>query len=142
MSLSEENAPVAEFQLSSAKESMSKDLCQAPNDPGNGVYWFIYFLGLVILLPWNILITVNGYWDYKFRNVTLDGGKKKASKAPCLTFRGLVHVVFNGFCCYELRTVVIHIQMFCEIKYKTFPYLRQYFSLRSCLPPQVRRSVE
>ena len=26
-------------------------------------------LGFVALLPWNMLITVNGYWDYKFRNV-------------------------------------------------------------------------
>eukprot|EP00095_Tigriopus_kingsejongensis_P002945 snap_masked-scaffold1679_size31325-processed-gene-0.0 protein:Tk02945 transcript:snap_masked-scaffold1679_size31325-processed-gene-0.0-mRNA-1 annotation:"equilibrative nucleoside transporter 3" len=32
----------------------------------------MYYTGLVILLPWNILITVNGYWDYKFRNTTQD----------------------------------------------------------------------
>ncbi len=37
------------------------------------VYWIVFYTGLVMLLPWNILITVNGYWDYKFRNTTLDG---------------------------------------------------------------------
>ena len=33
------------------------------------------FLGVVILFPWNILITVTSYWDYKFRNVTLDNNE-------------------------------------------------------------------
>lgn len=41
-------------------------------DRNHVVYWIVFFTGLVILLPWNILITVNGYWDYKFRNVSLD----------------------------------------------------------------------
>lgn len=36
------------------------------------VYWSVYYVGLVVLLPWNILITVSGYWDYKFRNVSAD----------------------------------------------------------------------
>ncbi|TRY77281.1 hypothetical protein TCAL_10226 [Tigriopus californicus] len=42
---------------------------QVPKDRLNLIYWCIYYVGLVILLPWNILITVNGYWDYKFRNL-------------------------------------------------------------------------
>ena len=32
-----------------------------------------YYVGLVTWLPWNILITVTGYWDYKFRDTSLDG---------------------------------------------------------------------
>ena len=24
------------------------------------------------MLPWDMLVTVNGYWHYKFRNTTLD----------------------------------------------------------------------
>jgi hypothetical protein len=36
----------------------------------------VYYIGLIILLPWNILITVNGYWDYKFRNVSLDNSNE------------------------------------------------------------------
>ena len=47
-------------------------IVQSPKDTNNIVYWILFYTGLVILLPWNILITVNGYWDYKFRNVSLD----------------------------------------------------------------------
>ena len=42
-----------------------------PKDKYQYVYWVVYYIGLIILLPWNILITVNGYWDYKFRNVSV-----------------------------------------------------------------------
>ena len=36
------------------------------------MFWTVFLIGFTILLPWNILITVNGFWDYKFRNVSLD----------------------------------------------------------------------
>ena len=36
------------------------------------VYWSAFFIGMSILFPWNILITVTTYWNYKFRNVSLD----------------------------------------------------------------------
>ena len=36
------------------------------------VYISAFFIGMVILFPWNILITVTTYWNYKFRNVSLD----------------------------------------------------------------------
>ena len=29
------------------------------------VLWSVYFMGVVMLLPWNMLINVNYYWDYK-----------------------------------------------------------------------------
>lgn len=42
-------------------------------------YHFVFisasFLGVVILFPWNILITVTSYWNYKFRNVSLDNNE-------------------------------------------------------------------
>ena len=43
-----------------------------PKDRKNFVFWTVFLIGFTILLPWNILITVNGFWDYKFRNVSLD----------------------------------------------------------------------
>ena len=46
------------------------------NTPIKDRYHFVYgsafFIGMVILFPWNILITVTTYWNYKFRNVSLD----------------------------------------------------------------------
>jgi hypothetical protein len=55
------------------------------------VYWTVYYIGLIILLPWNILITVNGYWDYKFRNVTAgaDDGTLSANQTTELQKVGL-----------------------------------------------------
>ena len=32
------------------------------------------FAGVAWLLPWNMLITMSGYWNYKLRNGTDDGG--------------------------------------------------------------------
>ena len=36
-----------------------------PGDRWGFVLWSVYFMGLVMMLPWNMLITVNYYWDYK-----------------------------------------------------------------------------
>ena len=44
-----------------------------PKDKWNFVFWVVFLIGFTILLPWNILITVEGFWHYKFRNVSLDG---------------------------------------------------------------------
>ena len=44
-----------------------------PRDHHHLVYWSAFFIGMSILFPWNILITVTTYWNYKFRNVSLDG---------------------------------------------------------------------
>ena len=32
------------------------------------------FAGVASLFPWNMLITVSGYWNCKLRNLTDDGG--------------------------------------------------------------------
>ena len=43
-----------------------------PKDNYNLVYWIFGLLGMSTLLPWNFFISVNSFWDYKFRNVSLD----------------------------------------------------------------------
>ena len=43
-----------------------------PKDKHNLVFWIAFLIGFTILLPWNILITVTGFWDYKFRNISRD----------------------------------------------------------------------
>ena len=50
----------------------TKDLNTSMKDRRHFVYISAFFIGMVILFPWNILITVTTYWNYKFRNVSLD----------------------------------------------------------------------
>ncbi len=52
------------------------------SDRRNAVFWGVYFMGLTMLLPYNMLITVSGYWDYKFRNVTLDNAPPDGEEIP------------------------------------------------------------
>ena len=40
-----------------------------PNDNYKLVYVMFYLLGMATLLPWNFFISVNSFWDYKFRDV-------------------------------------------------------------------------
>jgi hypothetical protein len=60
----------------SSKDTTPTDLA-APEDRRNLMFLGAYFVGMVMLLPWNMLITVNGYWDYKFRNTSLDNAEVK-----------------------------------------------------------------
>ena len=64
----------------SATDILSADLEQSVEvimehlkDKYNLVFWMVFLIGFTILLPWNILITVSGFWDYKFRNISQDG---------------------------------------------------------------------
>ena len=43
-----------------------------PRDPYNIVYFLFYFMSIGTLLPWNFFITVNGYWMYKLRTVSVN----------------------------------------------------------------------
>jgi len=47
---------------------MDKD--GGPRDPCRMVYAIFFWLGIGTLLPWNMFITVNAYWDHKYRNIT------------------------------------------------------------------------
>ena len=51
---------------------MDMEQHEVPKDKWNFVFWIVFLIGFTILLPWNILITVEGFWNYKFRNVSLD----------------------------------------------------------------------
>ncbi len=52
--------------------SAKKAGLEGPEDRNNIVYVIFFWLGIGTLLPWNFFITVSGYWDYKYRNTTLD----------------------------------------------------------------------
>ena len=45
---------------------------EAVRDKLHYVWWTAFYMGLSTLFPWNMLITVTGYWNYKLRNVTDD----------------------------------------------------------------------
>ena len=32
----------------------------------------VFILGVICMMPWDMMTTLNGFWMYKFRNVTLD----------------------------------------------------------------------
>ena len=42
----------------------------SPVDKHKLVYVVFVLLGIGTLLPWNFFISLNGFWDYKFRNTT------------------------------------------------------------------------
>ena len=41
-----------------------------PKDEYQKVYLVFFLLGMGTLLPWNFFISLNTFWDYKFRNVS------------------------------------------------------------------------
>jgi len=47
---------------------------EGPRDNFKVVYVIFYWLGIGTLLPWNMFITVNDYWNYKLRTVEVDDG--------------------------------------------------------------------
>ena len=42
----------------------------SPKDNYNLVYLVFVLVGITTLLPWNFFISLNNFWDYKFRNVS------------------------------------------------------------------------
>ncbi|GAB6021080.1 hypothetical protein CHUAL_003713 [Chamberlinius hualienensis] len=52
-----------------------------PADRLNIVFSIFYLLGLGTLLPWNFFITAQGYWSYKFRDVSADHGAVSMSNS-------------------------------------------------------------
>ena len=62
-----------------------------PPDKFSLVYAVFFFLGMSTLLPWNFFISLNNFWDYKFRfiNETLpdnDGGGKNVPTGESFEF--------------------------------------------------------
>jgi len=48
------------------------DLLRAPTDHGKRVCLTFFYLGMVTMLPWNFLISITAFWNYKFRQVDND----------------------------------------------------------------------
>ena len=51
----------------------------APKDRYHIVYLVFVLVGITTLLPWNFFISLNNFWDYKFRNVNETVQKKNSS---------------------------------------------------------------
>ena len=97
-------------------DMMQQNKQTLPVDKYNFVFWITFLIGFTILLPWNILITVEGFWNYKFRNVTYneeDAPKSDlqilfgsyiamASNIPNATFI-LLHAIFGYKFSMKLR---------------------------------------
>lgn len=47
-----------------------EETAAAPKDHYNLVYLVFVLVGITTLLPWNFFISLNNFWDYKFRNVS------------------------------------------------------------------------
>lgn len=43
-----------------------------PKDDHHKVYVVFFLLGMGTLLPWNFFISLNSFWDYKFRNTSAE----------------------------------------------------------------------
>ena len=46
-----------------------QNMAELPKDSYNYVYGSFFLLGLSTLLPWNFFISINQFWDYRFRDV-------------------------------------------------------------------------
>ena len=45
---------------------------ERPQDRYNFIYCIFFLMGLSTLLPWNFFISLTGFWDYRFRNVSAE----------------------------------------------------------------------
>ena len=62
------------------------------------VLWSVYFMGVVMLLPWNMLINVNYYWDYKVTqqiNVSHSPNKREMPPYNCTFFEIVIELQYQ-----------------------------------------------
>ena len=52
-----------------SEEKSAHNAMENPKDKYNFVYIVFFLLGLSTLLPWNFFISINQFWDYRFRDV-------------------------------------------------------------------------
>ena len=81
---SSERRPLFRNQVSENSEEDSIVSPETPPKDNHKIVWVIFFLvGMTTLLPWNFFISLNNFWDYKFRNVSKDASvPKNNSTAP------------------------------------------------------------
>ena len=53
---------------------------QAPHDNNSLVFGVFVLVGMTTLLPWNFFISLNQFWDYKFRNATNESAPTELQK--------------------------------------------------------------
>ena len=53
---------------------------RAPKDSYRMVWLVFYMLGMTTLLPWNFFISVNDYWNFKFRDTEQNSTHTKLQK--------------------------------------------------------------
>ena len=53
---------------------------RAPKDSYHIVWVVFYMLGMTTLLPWNFFISVNDYWNFKFRDTEQNSTHTKLQK--------------------------------------------------------------
>lgn len=92
--MSEEKKQISSPMLTGEKAVQLNDagFTPVPRDRLNIVYSIFYLLGLGTLLPWNFFITAQGYWMYKFRDMTIVNGTNVTS-----TQRSELQVTFNSY---------------------------------------------
>ena len=52
-----------------SSEAVEVDNASPPRDKCYTVYMIFFLLGMSTLLPWNFFISLNNFWDYKFRDI-------------------------------------------------------------------------
>ena len=61
--------PGNSYRRQSDSDSDKSRTTEHPKDHYNFVYMVFFLLGLSTLLPWNFFISLNQFWDYRFRDV-------------------------------------------------------------------------
>lgn len=81
-----------------------KTIDDGPVDRFKAIYVIFYWLGIGTLLPWNMFITVNGYWNWKFR--TVDMGEDESDNSTIRVEEELLESEEPcvGFCPNELQS--------------------------------------
>ena len=64
------NSQNPQQQSDNESQGKSRNMMNTPKDSYNFVYGVFFLLGLSTLLPWNFFISINQFWDYRFRNVS------------------------------------------------------------------------
>lgn len=54
------------------ENDLSEERHNPPKDEYHKVYAVFFLLGMGTLLPWNFFISLNSFWDYKFRNTSVN----------------------------------------------------------------------
>ena len=82
-------------------------------DRRNFISVAVFLVGVVLLLPWNMTTTVSGYWDFKFRNVTVDEDASEVDDDDLPTKRTELQKMFYAYLSIAMTvpnavTIILH----------------------------------